>query len=92
MCLVCVVDVSAHPDPRVGQDWRGARLVEDGAGQLHQGVCVCVCVCVGGGGAGGVHVGDVFGCRLGEGARDGRDREGSMLWATRRWGKRGRYA
>ena len=51
---------------------------------------VCVCVCVWGGGGG--HVGDVFGCRLGEGARDGRDREGSMLWATRRWGKRGRYA
>ena len=52
MCLVCVVDVSTHSDPRVGQDRRGARLVEDGAGQLHQGVgvwvCVCVCVWVGG--------------------------------------------
>ena len=39
--MSCVVDVPAHSDARVGQDWRRARLAKDGAGQLHQGVCVC---------------------------------------------------
>ena len=40
MCLV-FADVPAHSNARVGQDWRRARLAKDGAGQLHQGVCVC---------------------------------------------------